>query len=123
MPYAWTVRGERFVFADLIELLARANEQKSGDELAGIAARSDRERVAAKLALADVPLAEIVANPLIDPDQDEVSRLILDGHDRATFRPLQSLTVGEFREYLLDDAVGEAELHRIRWAITPEVAA
>ena len=87
MPYAHTVRGERFAFADLRDLLARANEAKSGDQLAGIAARSERERVAAKLALADVPLGEIVDNPLIDPDADDVTRLILDTHDRDRLRP------------------------------------
>src|SRR5262245_36648557 len=98
MPYHATIRGERFVFADLREVFARANEEKSGDRLAGIAARTERERVAAKLALAEVRLEEIVNNPLIDPDRDEISRLILDTLDRETFRPLQSLTVGEFRE-------------------------
>ena len=69
---------ERFVFSDLRELFAKANELKSGDQLAGIAAGSERERVAAKRQLADLPLDEIVRKPLIDPDQDDVSRLILD---------------------------------------------
>src|SRR5262245_51371684 len=101
MPYSHTIRGERFVFADLRELLAKANEPKSGDILAGIAAHSERERVAAKCALADVSLGEIVANPLIDPKIDDVSRLILDRHDVAAFAPLRSMTVGEFREFLL----------------------
>ena len=68
MPYRATIRGERFAFADLRELFARANEEKSGDRLAGIAAHTERERVAAKLALADVTLGEIVDRPLIDPD-------------------------------------------------------
>src|SRR3954468_8823092 len=104
MPYAWTIREERFVFADLKELFARANEQKSGDELAGIAARSERERVAAKLALADVPLATLAEQPVIDPDADDVSQLILDGLHRPAFATIRSLTVGEFREFLLDDA-------------------
>ena len=67
MPYQTTIRGERFVFADLRELFARANEEKSGDQLAGIAARSERERVAAKLVLADVTLGEIVDRPLHRP--------------------------------------------------------
>jgi ethanolamine ammonia-lyase large subunit len=123
MPYSATVRGERFVFADLRELFARANEDKSGDRLAGIAARGERERVAAKRALADVTLAEIVNRPLIDPDSDDVSRLILDTHDADAFRAVASLTVGEFRDYLLGDAVGAAELHALRWAVTPEIAA
>src|SRR5205809_5217950 len=101
MGYQATIRGETFRFADLREVFAKANEAKSGDQLAGIAARSERERVAAKLALADVPLGAIVENPVVDSDADDVSRLILDSHDAAGFAPLRSLTVGEFREFLL----------------------
>src|SRR5438132_9307091 len=96
---------ERFAFRDLRELFAKANEEKSGDQLAGLAARTERERVAAKLVLANVRLGEIVDRPLIDPDHDDVSRLLLDSLDRDGFRPFQALTVGEFREYLLDDAI------------------
>src|SRR5256885_4652133 len=103
MPYHTTLRGERFTFADLREVFARANEEKSGDRLAGLAARTERERVAAKLVLADIRLGEVVEQPLIDPDGDDVSRLLLDTFDQETFRPLRSLTVGEFRDYLLDD--------------------
>jgi ethanolamine ammonia-lyase large subunit len=114
---------ERFVFSDLRELFAKANEVKSGDQLAGIAAGSERERVAAKRQLADLSLDEIVRNPLIDPDQDDVSRLILDSFDRETFQPLKSITVGEFRERLLDDATTESELRTIQRAIIPEIAA
>ena len=114
---------EQFVFADLREVFAKANEEKSGDRLAGIAARSERERVAAKRQLADLPLAEIVAQPLIDPDADEVGRLILDTYDRDAFRTIQSMTVGELREHILDDATGEAELKRLGRAIMPEIAA
>ncbi len=123
MSYAHVIRGERFVFADLRELLAKANEPKSGDELAGVAARSERERVAAKCALADVPLQEIVANPAIDPASDDVSRLILDFHDADSFAPFASMTVGEFREFLLDPDADEAILVGLRRAVTPEVVA
>ena len=123
MNLAAAVRGERFVFSDLREVFARANEEKSGDRLAGIAARSERERVAAKRVLADLPLAEIVAHPLVDPDADEVSRLVLDELDEDAFAALASLTVGELREHLLDDAVGEGELRALHRAITPEIAA
>ena len=123
MPYRATIRSESFTFASLRELLAKANEEKSGDQLAGLAAASARERVAAKWALADVTLGEIVAAPVIDPDQDDVSRLILDTHDRAAFAELQSLTVGEFREFLLSERADEATLKRLRFAITPEMAA
>src|SRR5207244_13377672 len=111
------LRGERFAFADLREVFARANEEKSGDHLAGVAARSERERVAAKLVLADVRLSEIVDQPLIDPDKDDVSRLLLDTLDEETFRPLRPLTVGAFREHLLRDEVDEQELRRHRWAV------
>ncbi len=123
MAFAHTIRGERFVFCDLRELFAKANEAKSGDALAGIAAVSERERVAAKCALADATLREIVEQPLIDPEDDDVTQLILNTHDREKFRPLESMSVGEFREFLLDDGTDEARLRELRWAITPEIAA
>src|SRR5277367_3119674 len=98
-----TYMAEQFVFSDLRELFAKANEEKSGDQLAGIAARSERERVAAKRKLADLTLDEIVSSPLIDPSDDDVSRLILETFDQQSFRSIASMTVGEFREFLLDD--------------------
>jgi ethanolamine ammonia-lyase large subunit len=112
-----------FQFRDLTDLFARANEEKSGDQLAGLAARSEQERVAAKFALADVPLQEIVANPLIPPEQDNVTRLILETHDRENFATIKSMTVGEFREFILSDQTDEAALKALHWAITPEIAA
>ena len=114
---------ERFAFRDLRELFAKANEEKSGDQLAGLAARSERERVAAKCRLADLSLAEIVQQPLIDPSADDVSRLILQTFDEEAFQPVRSMTVGEFREYILGDATGEAELRQVQRGITPEIAA
>ncbi len=114
---------EGFTFSDLRELFAKANEQKSGDQLAGLAASSERERVAAKCKLADLPLIEIVQNPLIDPDQDDVSRLILETFDKEAFQVIAGMTVGAFREYILDDATTEAQLKQLCWAITPEIAA
>jgi len=114
---------EQFVFSDLRELFAKANEEKSGDQLAGIAAQSERERVAAKRKLADLTLGEIVQQPLIDPDHDEVSRLILDSFDQAAFQPFKSSTIGEFREYILEDSTDEAALGHIQRAIIPEIAA
>ena len=110
-------------FSDLRELLAKANEEKSGDQLAGIAATSERERVAAKTALADLPLVELLKQPVIPPETDEVSRLILDTHDSAAFQPLRSMTVGAFREFLLDEQITENELKALQWGITPEMAA
>jgi ethanolamine ammonia-lyase large subunit len=114
---------ERFVFSDLRELFAKANEEKSGDQLAGLAAGSEMERVAAKRKLADVSLLEIVRNPMISPDDDDVSGLILDSFDQNTFRSIQSMTVGEFRDLLLDDATDPAQLKELQWAIVPEIAA
>src|ERR1700719_758120 len=110
---------ESFAFADLREIFAKANEEKSGDQLAGIAARSERERVAAKRRLADLTLDEILRQPLIDPDDDDVSRLILDTRDGAGFAAIKSMTVGAFREHILD-ATGETELRDIQRAIIPE---
>src|SRR5579864_4996045 len=114
---------ERFIFSDLREVFAKANEEKSGDQLAGLAASSERERVAAKQKLADIPLGQIVEQPLIDPAEDDVSRLILDAFDQEGFQRIRSMTVGEFREHILDDATGEAELRKLQRAIIPEIAA
>src|SRR5947209_1099507 len=123
MPYQATIRNQHFTFADLREVFAKANEEKSGDRLAGLAADTERERVAAKLVLADVRLSEIVDQPLIDPDQDDVTRLILDSLDQEPFRPVRAMTVGEFREFLLEDTTGEEMLRRLQRGITPEIAA
>jgi len=114
---------ERFDFSDLRELFAKANEEKSGDQLAGIAARSERERVAAKRRLADLILEEIVRRPLIDPSEDDVTRVILDTFDQQAFRSIASMTVGEFREFLLDDETTDHQLQDVQRAIIPEIAA
>jgi ethanolamine ammonia-lyase large subunit len=118
----WSM-SERFVFSDLRELFAKANEEKSGDRLAGIAAGSERERVAAKRRIADLSLDDIVQQPLISPDEDEVSDLLLKTFDRDGFGRIRSLTVGEFRELLLADTTEERELQAIQRAIIPEIAA
>jgi ethanolamine ammonia-lyase large subunit len=114
---------ENYRFSDLRELLAKANEEKSGDQLAGISAASERERVAAKSALADLPLTDLLNRPVIPLESDEVSRLILESHDAAAFEPIRSLTVGAFREFLLDALTTEADLKALQWGITPEMAA
>ena len=111
---------ERFHFADLREMFAKANEQKSGDELAGIAARSESERVAAKAAIADLPLKQILAEPLLD---DDVTGLIYDNRDEEGFQSIASLTVGEFREVILDDETTPDRLNSLARAVTPEIAA
>jgi ethanolamine ammonia-lyase large subunit len=112
-----------FKFDTLRELFAKANEEKSGDQLAGTAARSEQERIAAKHALADLTLQQIVDQPLISPEEDDVSRLILDTQDKEEFAAIKSMTVGELREFILHDETAEADLKRLHWAITPEIAA
>jgi ethanolamine ammonia-lyase large subunit len=121
MPYAHTLAGTRHVFDDLRTLLARATPFRSGDALAGLAATSAAERVAAQMALADVPLATILAEPVVAYETDEVTRLIVDTHDVAAFAPVAALTVGEFREFLL--AAEPETLAALRPGITPEMAA
>ncbi len=123
MNLSTVIRSERFQFDDLRAVFAKANEEKSGDQLAGLAARTERERVAAKMVLADLTLGEIVEHPLIDPDTDEVSRLILESLDLNAFSAFRGLTVGEFREWILDDATTEEELAAIRPGLIPELAA
>src|SRR5208283_3427599 len=114
---------EHYRFSDIRELLAKANEEKSGDQLAGIAARSERERVAAKSALAELGLVDLLNHPLIPPEIDEVTRLILESHDSEAFAPIRNLTVGQFREFILDHQTSEGELKSLKWGITPEMAA
>ena len=114
---------ERFSFPDLRDLFAKANEEKSGDQLAGIGARSERERVAAKRRLADLTLNEILQQPLISPDEDDVSRVILESVDQRAFQPFRSLTVGELREFILADSTSENDLHELHRSIIPEIAA
>ncbi|MBL4952241.1 ethanolamine ammonia-lyase subunit EutB, partial [Neobacillus sp. YIM B02564] len=110
-------------FDDLRTLLARASPARSGDSLAGVAADSDEERMAARMALADLPLSAFLNEALVPYEQDEVTRLIIDSHDAAAFAPLAHLTVGGLREWLLDDATGSAALAGAAPGITPEMAA
>src|ERR1700677_2905076 len=102
MSYQHTVRGVTYLFEDLKTLLAKATPPRSGDALAGIAAGSAIERVAAQMALADLPLKAFLNDELVPYDEDEVSRVILDSHDPAAFAAVSHMTVGEFREWLLD---------------------
>ena len=123
MPYAHTVGSVRHVFPDLKTLLARASPLRSGDELAGIAARSQEERLAARMALADVPLSRFLHEEVVPYEDDEVTRLILDRHDPAAFAPIAHLTVGEFRNWLLAHETDAATLAQAAPGIIPEMAA
>lgn len=123
MAYSTTIGQQRWQFADLKEVMAKATPLRSGDMLAGIAAGSAEENVAAKLCLADVPLNAFLSETFVPYEQDEVTRLIIDGHDAQAFAPIAHLTVGGFRDWLLSDAVDAAMLARIARGVTPEMAA
>jgi ethanolamine ammonia-lyase large subunit len=122
MGFAHNVGGTRHVFADLRTLLARATPPRSGDALAGIAATTAAERVAAQRALADLPLQHFLTEAVIPYEADEVTRLIMDRHDAAAFAPVAHLTVGGFRDWLLADA-DSAALTALAPGLTPEMAA
>jgi ethanolamine ammonia-lyase large subunit len=121
MGFAHTVGGTRHVFGDLRTLLARASPLRSGDVLAGVAAESAAERVAAQRALADLPLEHFLAEAVVPYETDNVTRLILDTHDAASFAPVRSLTVGAFRDWLL--AAQPEAVTALAPGITPEMAA
>jgi ethanolamine ammonia-lyase large subunit len=121
--YQANSRQTHYVFPDLKTLLARATPPRSGDVLAGIAAASAEEVVAARMALADVPLKQFLTETLIPYESDEVTRLIIDRHDTAAFAPVSHMTVGELREWLLSDAAGTAALAQLAMGLTPEMVA
>ncbi|MFG1344256.1 ethanolamine ammonia-lyase subunit EutB [Xanthobacter autotrophicus DSM 431] len=122
-PYRCDLGGERHVFADLKQVMAAASPLRSGDQLAGLAAASDAERVAARSVLADLPLKLFLAEPLVPYEEDEVTRLILDGHDAAAFAPVSHLTVGEFRDWLLGYEATPEALGALAGGLTPEMVA
>ncbi len=121
--YRVTLGGTEYVFDDLRTLLARATPLRSGDQLAGIAAESAEQRVAAQYALADVPLPKFLDDLVIPYEIDDVSRLIIDTHDKAAFAPIAHLTVGGFRDWLLSDEATRDVLEAIAPGVTPEMAA
>jgi ethanolamine ammonia-lyase large subunit len=123
MAFIHRVGAKSYAFADLKELMAKATPPRSGDMLAGIAAASAEENVAAKMCLAEVPLKAFLSEALVPYEVDEVSRLILDGHDRAAFAPVSALTVGDFRDFLLSDAATPQALAALAPGLTPEMAA
>src|SRR4029077_9818917 len=123
MVYRHAIGNTRYVFDDLRDLLAKATPPRSGDRLAGIAAESAEQMVAARIALADVPLKQFLQETVIPYEDDEVTRLIVDTHDRAGFAAISSLTVGSLRDWLLLPAATAGVLKKIARAITPEMAA
>ena len=121
--HAVAIEGTRYAFPDLRDLLAKASPSRSGDRLAGIAAQSAAERVAAQMALADLPLATFLDEVVVPYENDEVTRLIIDDHDAAAFAPIAHLTVGGFRDWLLGDDATTETLSALASGITPEMAA
>ena len=121
--YSTTLAGVRHTFADLKALLAAASPPRSGDVLAGIAARSMEERVAARYVLADLPLTTFLTDTVIPYESDEVTRLIVDTHDTRAFTPISHLTVGGLREWLLSDTTDTTALAQLAPGLTPEMVA
>ncbi len=123
MKMSHAIGGVTYSFASLRELLAKASPARSGDELAGVTAASAEERVAARYVLADLPLRHFLAEAVIPHEVDEVSRLIAESHNAASFAPLASFTVGEFRNWLLADEVRDEVLASVSGGLTPEMVA
>jgi ethanolamine ammonia-lyase large subunit len=121
--HAVAIDGTRYAFPDLKGLMAKASPPRSGDRLAGVAAQSAAERVAAQMALADLPLATFLNEAVVPYEDDEVTRLIIDTHDAAAFAPVAHLTVGGFRDWLLGDGATTETLSALACGITPEMAA
>lgn len=123
MNLSATLGHQTFRFGSLREVMAKATPLRSGDALAGLAAATEQERVAARWVLAEVPLQRFLDEALIPYESDEVTRLIIDGHDRAAFAPVSGLTVGGLRDWLLSDAATPAVLERLAPGLTPEMVA
>src|SRR5688572_22274212 len=121
--YGATIGTRRYTFGDLKTLLAKATPLRSGDQLAGLAAETGEERVAAQFALADLPLSAFLTEHVVPYEDDEVTRLIVDGHDKAAFAPVSHLTVGGFRDWLLSDEAITPVLTALAPGVTPEMAA
>lgn len=115
--------GQDYKFDSLMDVMAKANEQKSGDELAGIAARSMKERVAAKEVLSNIQLKDLKENPAVPYEEDEVTRIIIDSLNLKIYDEIKEWTVGELREWLLSDEVGDTEIKWIRRGLTSEMIA
>jgi ethanolamine ammonia-lyase large subunit len=121
--YHATIGARRFTFPDLKTLLAKATPLRSGDQLAELAAETGEERVAAQMALADLPLERLLQEPVVPYETDEVTRLIIDGHDHQAFAGIAHLTVGGFRDWLLSDEATAPALTALAPGVTPEMAA
>lgn len=118
-----TIRGVRWHFGSIKEVLARANAPKSGDDLAGISAREPVERVAARAVLSELTLSELRHNPVVPYEEDELTRIVEDTLDEDAYRAVKGLTVGQFREWLLDARTDGATIRSVSPGLTPEMVA
>ena len=123
MIYRYTIDSHTYQFEDLRAVLAKATPARSGDYLAGVAAETYAERMAARMCLAEIPLKTFLEDLIIPYETDEVTRLIVDTHNQQAFREVSHLTVGDFRDWLLTDEVDAVTLTRVAPGITPEMAA
>ncbi len=123
MGHAYTLGQTVYRFADLKDLLAKSTPLRSGDVLAGIAAATAEERMAARMALAELPLKRFLDEAVVPYEEDEVTRLIADTHDAGAFAPVAHLTVGDFRNWLLADGTDPAALAAVAPGLMPEMAA
>lgn len=123
MAYKTLIGHQHYVFNDLKTLMAKATPLRSGDQLAGVAAENATERVAAQMALADVPLKQFLTEALISYEQDEITRLIIDEHRSDLFAPISHFTVGDFRNWLLSEDATTQKLQQLTLGLTPEMVA
>ena len=121
--YKHSIQHITYSFSDLKTLMAKATPFRTGDALAGLCAESYQERIAAQICLADVPLKNFLSEAVIPYESDEVTRLIIDGHDEISFSEISSFTVGMFRDWLLSDMVDSTKIQQLQFAFTPEMVA
>ena len=123
MSYRHTISNNVYVFKDLKTLLAKASPLRSGDVLAGVAANNHQERIAAQIALADVPLKTFLNEAIIPYEEDDVTRLIMDNHNAHLFEPISHFTVGQLRDWLLSDEADTVTLQNLAMSLTPAMVA
>ena len=118
-----TLLGKTYGFRDIKDVLAKANEEKTGDQLAGLAAESAQERVAAKVVLSEMTLQDLRENPAVPYEEDEVTRIIQDDLNEHQFRRIQNWTVAELREWILSEETTGADIRKLSRGLTSEMVA
>ena len=123
MKLKTTLSGKTYTFRDIKEVLAKANEEKTGDKLAGLAAETAQERIAAKVVLSALTLSDLREHPAVPYEEDEVTRIIQDDVNEAVYRKIRGWTVAEFREWLLSEETTGAEIRKVSRGLTSEMVA